>query len=144
MPARLFSLYIRSMALYEKNPGNNRTEQVLLWAVKLTGVVLIVSGARGLYIYYSTVTSQEVYLGWAILSIAKSISKILLGAGLLIYYKRTLSVFTRYWVFIPLMIYLSTDFFRNFIYYEPTMLGMTSEVLSVFAFLLCTSVRFGK
>jgi hypothetical protein len=137
MPAGLFSLYIGCMALWEKNPENNRSEQVLLWAVKLTGVVLIVSGARGLYIYYSTVTSQEVYLGWAILSIAKSISKMFLGAGFLVYYKKSLNVFTRYWIFIPLMIYSSADFLRDLTYYEPTMLRITSEVLSVFLFLFC-------
>lgn len=141
MPTGLFSLYIRSMALYEKNPQNNRWEKFLFWAVKIMGVVCIFSGALGLYIYVpevsyaSVVTSKATYSGWAILNIAKSILAIFFGAGFLIFYKKTLSIFSCYWIFIPLMIYLPTSFLRNFIYYEPTMRRITLEVVSAVAIL---------
>ena len=110
MPARLFSLYIRCMAYFEKNPGNDRTEKHLLRVIQIVGLLAIGAGIYGLYVDSPKIISKDTYLGWVILSIAKSISKIFLGAGFLFYYKKSLSIFSSYWIFIPMLLYFSISF----------------------------------
>jgi len=102
------------MAFYEKNPGNDKKEKYLFRAIQILGVVAICAGIYGLYVHIPTIISKDAYLGWIILSITKSISKMFLGVGFLIFYKKSLSVFSRYWIFIPLLLYLSTGFFETY------------------------------
>lgn len=139
MPASLFSLYIRSMALYEKNPGNDKGEKYLFWVFKTVGVVSIGLGIHGLYVYVPIVISQQTYLGWAFLSIAKPIVKIILGVGFLVYYKKAISLFSRRWICIPLIVGFSLSLLRKAIFYQQTMQNIFYEAICVFILIFIIS-----
>ena len=119
------------MALYPKNPENNVVEKFALWFMKTVGVASIVLGICTFYVFIPKVTSNQVILGWSILSITIAIDEVVLGIGLLVYYKKSLSAFSRLWILIPMLILFAAVFFRNFIYYEPTIRRVTSEVVCV-------------
>lgn len=135
MSAALYSLYIRSMALYPKNPENNVVEKFAFWFLKTVGVVCVGGGIYILYAYLHMVISKQVLLSWPVLSIIKAIDMVVLGIGLLVYYKKSLSAFSCLWILIPMLILFSTTFLHHFIYYEPTVRRITSEVICVVAIL---------
>ena len=134
MPTRLFSLYIRCMALYEKNPGNSKYEKFMLWLMKITGLGSIIWGIHSLYVYVPIVISEQVNLGLAILRIARSIDFVVFGIALLIYYKKSIHIFSRPWIFIPLMISWTLQLLINYDYNDPTSKQTMRDFLTLIAF----------
>ncbi len=130
------------MALYEKNPGNSKTERYAFLFVKIAGIAFICAGLYGLYLHLPMAISKQVILGWAILNITWSIDTVILGIGLLVCYKKSVHIWSRFWIFIPFMIFFTTTFLKDLIYYEPTALRITSEAAYVFAFLIAIAYWF--
>ena len=129
MSARLFSLYIRCMALYPKNPENSRYEKFLFWLAKIMGAGSIGWEIHSLYVYIPIVISEQVISGLAVLRVTRSIDLLILGIALLIYYKKSLDVFSCPWIFVSLTIFWILKILRNNIYYDPTLTQAMSELL---------------
>ena len=134
MPSGLFSLYIRSMVSYEKNPENSKYEKFMLWLMKITGPGSIVWGIHSLYVYVPIVISEQVNLGLVILKIARSIDFIVFGIALLIYYKKTIHIFSRSWIFVPLMISWVLQLVINYDFNDPTSKQTMRDCLTLIAF----------
>jgi len=125
------------MALYEKNPENSKVEKFLFWFVKVMGAGSIVWEICSLYVYVPTVISEQVISGGAILRISRSIDLLVLGVALLIYYKKSLDVFSRPWIFVPFIIFWILKILRNNIYNDPTLTQTLFENLVLIIFLGC-------
>jgi hypothetical protein len=110
------------------------------------GLVSIVGGVHGLYVYAPIVISKEVYFGWAILSITKPIVNIILGIGFLVYCKKAITLFSSPWICAPLIIGFSLSLLWKAIYYQQTALNIFYEALCVFIliFLISYWFRFRK
>ncbi len=139
MPASLFSLYIRYMVLYPKTPENNKGERILLWLVKIVGVVAIGVGIYVLYGYISIVFTKHKPLGWSIFYIVKTINLVLLGIGFLVHYKKSMSMFSSSWIFASLNLALLFIILREWFFYRQAGLRMDSIALGVFGILFLIS-----
>jgi hypothetical protein len=133
VPADLFSLYIMSMTLWEKNPENSKVEKFLFWLAKIMGAGSIGWEIHSLYVYVPIVISGQVNSGLAALRITRSIDLLVLGIALLIYYKKSMDVFSRPWIFVSFVIFWILKMLRNNIYYDPTLTQVMSEVLVLVA-----------
>jgi hypothetical protein len=142
MPAGLFCLYIRNMALYEKNPGNDKKEKYLLRVVQIMGPVAICAGIYSLYVYIPIILIKHKPLGWSVLNIAKTINIILLGIGLLVHYKKSVNLFSRPWIFVPILLALLFMIFKEWLYYKHAELRIIFIALGVFGTLFLISCWF--
>jgi Ca2+/Na+ antiporter len=70
------------------------------------------------------------------LSVGKKIAVIVFGVALLVYYKKSIHLYSRRWIFIALIVYLTTSFLIFFIYYRPTILRIISGVCVILVFLV--------
>jgi hypothetical protein len=121
------------MALWEKNPENSKVEKFLFWLAKIMGAGSIGWEIHSLYVYVPIVISGQVNSGLAALRITRSIDLLVLGIALLIYYKKSMDVFSRPWIFVSFVIFWILKMLRNNIYYDPTLTQVMSEVLVLVA-----------
>jgi hypothetical protein len=121
------------MALWEKNPENSKVEKFLFWLAKIMGVGSIGWEIHSLYVYIPTVISERVISGLVVLRITRSIDLLVLGIALLIYYKKSLDVFSRPWIFVSFTVFWILKILRNNIYYDPTLTQVMSEILVMIA-----------
>jgi hypothetical protein len=133
MPAGLFSLYIGCMALWEKNPENSKVEKFLFWLAKIMGAGSVGWEIHSLYVYIPIVISEQVISGLAVLRITISIDLLVLGIALLIYYKKSLDVFSRPWIFVSFSIFWILKILENNIYHDPALTQAMSELLVLIA-----------
>jgi hypothetical protein len=121
------------MTLWEKNPENSKVEKFLFWLAKIMGTGSIGWEIHSLYVYVPIVISGQVNSGLAALRITRSIDLLVLGIALLIYYKKSMDVFSRPWIFVSFVIFWILKMLRNNIYYDPTLTQVMSEVLVLVA-----------
>ncbi len=86
-----------------------------------------------MYVYIPTVISERVISGLVVLRITRSIDLLVLGIALLIYYKKSLDVFSRPWIFVSFTVFWILKILRNNIYYDPTLTQVMSEILVMIA-----------
>ena len=127
------------MALWEKNPENNKQEKHLLRAVQIIGVVAICAGLYSLYVYVPIILIKHKPLGWSVLNIAKAINVIVLGIGLLVHYKKSVNLYSSPWIFGPIILALLFMSFKEWVYYNPTRDSAIFIALGVFGILFLIS-----
>jgi len=120
------------MALHEKNPSNDKKEKYLLRAVQILGSVLICAGIFSLYVYIPIILVKHKPFGWSVLNIAIAINIILLGTSLFVHYKKSVHLFSRLWIFIPILLTLFLVSIKEWLYYKHTEPRITFIALGVF------------
>jgi hypothetical protein len=111
--------------------------------VKILGTMCLIGGAYGLYAdalsftwHISVSTWEELELGWVILIIAKKVSLICFGMALIIYYKKSLDIFSRPWIIFSFLILLTLIILINYFSYQPIFLAKTwFEIIALVFFL---------
>jgi len=135
IPDGLFSLYIGNMALYPKNPENDKTEKYLIWATKILGPVAICVGVFSLYARVSILFLKHPPLGWFVFDIARALNIIMLGIGLLVHYKKSVNLFSRPLIYFSILLALFFIIFRDAFYYKPTLFPMVFIPIGIFGIL---------
>jgi hypothetical protein len=123
------------MALYEKNPGNNKTEKYLLRVVQILGVLATCAGIYSLYANILRINMIHNPLVWSVFDLVKAINITLLGVGLLVHYKKSVNLYSRSWIFGPILLALLFMIFRDTFYFKPTAFPMVFIPLGVFGIL---------
>ena len=100
-------------------------------------------GIYGLYVYVSLAISKMMYLGWLILSFTQSIVAVILGIGLLVYYKKSVHIWSLFSIFIPLIVFFTSVFLKDLIYYELNTQRIISDVAYLCAILISVFYWFG-
>ena len=142
MPTGLFSLYIRSMALYEKNPGNDKSEKFALWTAYLVASLAIIAGMYGLYVYVPMAFSERVPLDWVVLNLALKPLQIIFGIAVFVYYKKGIHLFSRPWIYGPAFLSFVLMILKGGFYLKPTYLSMGLIAVGIIGILFFISCMF--
>ena len=142
MPAGLFSLYIRGMAYFKKNPKNNKGEKYTFWVCKIVGVVAIGAGIKSLYGHIPMTIAEYKPWTWSLFDIAKAINIILLGVGFVVHYKKSVDLFARSWILVPMLLAFLFMIFKEWVFLKTPPFPMVFIVLGVLGILFYISGWF--